>query len=351
MTNLNSEIKKEVKEIAKTYRGILRYGKRDPFILIFLKSYFNVEYDEGKDLLTNYGYDQEIDAVYINKKDTTVYFIQSKYHNTFGDREDKELVKSFSKVYHYFSSKNKYSKVYNAANQRLKEHLAAAKEVIFGRKPQYKKCLIFITNGRFDKEGIKKIRTETNLSEDKLLIFDLTDIQLYFSQNLEGRIPAVHFNLPLPTKQNFKKVPFGQVFAYVFTTKVAALAMIYDKWKEDLFHSNIRNAYPQHQKINKAIADTLEYHPAHFWLDNNGVVIVCDDFKKRKLKISIRNASVVNGCQTIVTSNKVLKRISSKRVSAAEVIVKLIKLPKDESAKSLRTEIIQAANTQIPINS
>lgn len=76
----------------------------------------------------------------------------------------------------------------------------------------------------------------------------------------------------------------------------------------DLFSLNIRNPLGR-TAINNALVHTLTEEPAHFWYYNNGITVLCDRVEKaersarapqhRPLALTLHNASVVNGAQTV----------------------------------------------------
>lgn len=67
--------------------------------------------------------------------------------------------------------------------------------------------------------------------------------------------------------------------------------------RKSLFEDNVRD-YQGENVINNEIASTIQKDPTKFILMNNGITIVCDDFKTSTKKITINNPQIVNGCQT-----------------------------------------------------
>lgn len=83
------------------------------------------------------------------------------------------------------------------------------------------------------------------------------------------------------------------------------------RWVEhdtNLFQLNIRNPLGR-TPINNEMIETLSGEPAHFWYFNNGVTILCESVdavpqsirspQTRPIKLTLHNASVVNGAQTV----------------------------------------------------
>ncbi|WP_431880975.1 AIPR family protein [Micromonospora chalcea] len=117
-----------------------------------------------------------------------------------------------------------------------------------------------------------------------------------------------------------------------------------------LFSLNIRNPLGR-TPINNEIIDTLSREPAHFWYFNNGVTILCESVEKvqqsmrfpqsRPLSLTLRNASVVNGAQTV---RSVAEAVAADEAAAsAQVGVRIIVTGK---AVDFAKQATQATNRQ-----
>ncbi|MGJ3224867.1 AIPR family protein [Micromonospora aurantiaca (nom. illeg.)] len=118
----------------------------------------------------------------------------------------------------------------------------------------------------------------------------------------------------------------------------------------NLFNLNIRNPLGR-TPINNEIIDTLTREPAHFWYFNNGVTILCESVDKgqqsmrfpqsRPISLTLRNASVVNGAQTV---RSVAEAVAADDVAAsAKVGVRIIVTGK---ADVFAKQATQATNRQ-----
>ncbi|QLQ38229.2 AIPR family protein [Micromonospora robiginosa] len=117
-----------------------------------------------------------------------------------------------------------------------------------------------------------------------------------------------------------------------------------------LFNLNIRNPLGR-TPINNEVIDTLTREPAHFWYFNNGVTILCESAEKshpsmrfpqsRPLGLTLRNASVVNGAQTV---RSVAEAVAADDIAAsAQVGVRIIVTGK---AADFAKQATQATNRQ-----
>lgn len=70
-----------------------------------------------------------------------------------------------------------------------------------------------------------------------------------------------------------------------------------DEIRKSLFDDNVRD-FQGENAVNSEIFKTIQNEPAKFILLNNGITIVCDEFKTSTKKITLKNPMIVNGCQT-----------------------------------------------------
>ncbi|MEV7039222.1 AIPR family protein [Amycolatopsis sp. NPDC051061] len=125
------------------------------------------------------------------------------------------------------------------------------------------------------------------------------------------------------------------------------------EWVEhgsNLFNLNIRNPLGR-TPINNELIDTLTEKPAHFWYFNNGVTMLCESVEKtqqsmrtphtRPLSLTLQNASVVNGAQTV---RSVAEAVAADEAAAsAQVGVRIIVTGK---AADFAKQTTQATNRQ-----
>ncbi|MHA6481675.1 AIPR family protein [Paenibacillus sp. strain BS8-2] len=67
--------------------------------------------------------------------------------------------------------------------------------------------------------------------------------------------------------------------------------------RKSLFNDNVRD-FQGATSINEDIEGTIIKEPQKFVLLNNGITIVCDEYKTNNRKITLVNPQIVNGCQT-----------------------------------------------------
>jgi len=99
----------------------------------------------------------------------------------------------------------------------------------------------------------------------------------------------------------------GDTKSFVCTVEGLALAKAASvEPRDSIFDLNVRPYYGAKGQVNKDIWDTCTgADPEKFWFLNNGITMVCDsyDFTRDPDNpiLKIKNAQIVNGCQTTVT--------------------------------------------------
>jgi hypothetical protein len=106
---------------------------------------------------------------------------------------------------------------------------------------------------------------------------------------------------------------FGKGF--VSTIRGRELVALYSEFGDELFARNVR-LYLGAKKgsVNAGVLATLEdsNERRNFWAYNNGITMICDSFKydDTTSELTLRNFSIVNGCQTTVSLHRKEKDVT-----------------------------------------
>lgn len=116
--------------------------------------------------------------------------------------------------------------------------------------------------------------------------------------------------------------------------KLTALIDLHENHGKALYERNIRTFLGQKTEVNTSIRQSLATQPEEFLYLNNGVTALCQDLepkseKNSRKKIKVRGFSVINGAQTIATSARFAAENKDRDISAARVLITLIKAPLD----------------------
>ncbi|MBB4895552.1 hypothetical protein FHS39_004631 [Streptomyces olivoverticillatus] len=123
----------------------------------------------------------------------------------------------------------------------------------------------------------------------------------------------------------------------------------------NLFNLNIRNPLGR-TSINNALIETLTQEPASFWYFNNGITVLCDAAdtahqsmlapQHRPLTLTLHNASVVNGAQTV---RSVAEAMAAGTAAAeAQIGVRIIVTGKREDFARKTTQATNRQNSVGP---
>ncbi|WP_327688135.1 AIPR family protein [Streptomyces tubercidicus] len=145
--------------------------------------------------------------------------------------------------------------------------------------------------------------------------------------------------------------PYESYQGVVMAEEIAGWA----KSGSDLFNLNIRNPLGR-TSINNALIETLTQEPAHFWYFNNGITVLCDAVEKgqqsmlapqhRPLTLTLHNASVVNGAQTV---RSVAEAMAAGVIAAeAQIGVRIIVTGKREDFARKTTQATNRQNSVGP---
>lgn len=135
--------------------------------------------------------------------------------------------------------------------------------------------------------------------------------------------------------------------AAIVNASAFSVKELYAEHGINLLSRNLRY-YIAGKDIDRGIADTIENHRTDFWFKNNGLTIICDDFKVDGRVVKLRNFSIINGGQTTYMLSKSRSIDKGNDLFLPCKIIKISGDNEDERNK-FSLEIAKAANTQKPI--
>ncbi len=139
--------------------------------------------------------------------------------------------------------------------------------------------------------------------------------------------------------------------SYFGLAKINDLVGLHGKHGKALYAKNIRVFLGQATEVNRAIRDTLATKPADFMYFNNGVTALCEQLEPKsgsrsEKKFKITGLSVINGAQTIASSARYAEENKGADISAAYVMMTLIKAESDDA---FGKAVTRARNHQNPV--
>lgn len=357
MNKLNAQIEKNVRYIQSRQgrsRGDLDNTKA--LSMSVLMDYYNISQSDAYDALTEGQLDCGIDAFYYDLElddegNSNLIIIQSKFKKEdgkFGAIQEKDI-KSCIGV----CQKILQGKELDLAHKNLREKIKAYRDELKDNNyPHTKVSLILATNGKIH-EDFKTM--------DEIISFKESGHDVAFiDASSYGKVKEAKQARLFVSLLNYGDCR-NKIFKYdkydggIFSCSLFDLMQYYkEAGEEALLNQNVRFKIKK-SRINQEIEKSFLEDPRFFCFLNNGITLVCSDFKigetcHDKSSITINNPSIVNGGQTISTLyalfNKRDTLFDNQEVfKQAFVVVRLYKVPQECVLK-----IAVATNSQNPID-
>lgn len=195
-------------------------------------------------------------------------------------------------------------------------------------KKQYQE---FYENFRFELYGAKELSEYIDAQEDKTI-----------DKNLE----IIYDTSAASIIEN----SYDNIRSLVCNIKAKELIEIFKSQKSEyLFEQNVRKYFDDRSKVNKNIINTASSDESeYFWALNNGVTIICDKYKLKRIGgkaiVEMKNLQIINGCQT---SMALLAADNKKTLNENTSLLLRIHETNDNN---IIEKIIVSTNNQNPIN-
>lgn len=316
-------------------------GKEDSanFLIWFLHNYFRLDVDLAVDLVCDHKNDKGIDGIYIDEESEEVFLFQTKYRESFNKGEGDTSLREFVGAKQWFTPENVKVLNNSSASQDLKR-LVSDQRVFSFIDQGYSIKLIFVTTGYFNKNA-----------KDYLKVVPLGEYwdckKLYSNYTYSGVGDFVKdtcsFRLDLdPLKYSVGKgTPY-----YIFSLRAIDLLRLKGIADRTLFAKNVRYGLGK-TRVNRDIEKTIRDNKSHknFILYHNGITLIADKvtYDPKTKNITIKNYSIVNGCQSTLSLYENRDFISG----ALKLVVKVIETGQNTR---LGETITYYANNQNPID-
>lgn len=179
------------------------------------------------------------------------------------------------------------------------------------------------------------------------------DHQLLFLDDVADEIRQAESRRPLVKKGELDLDESGNVLSYdegdsaIVNVSAFSLKTLFVNEGIALLAKNLRY-FVRKPDLDRDIKGTIQDDPVDFWLKNNGLTIICDDFKIDSKKLKLDNFSIVNGGQTttLIGRSEFVNKASDFYIPC-KVIRCQGKNPEERNLFTLM--IAKAANSQKPI--
>ncbi len=148
---------------------------------------------------------------------------------------------------------------------------------------------------------IKKFREQfSDSSQFEVDILFGADIEEEIKES-ESRRPTVE-NGKIAIDEANNALTYGED-AVIVNVSAFSIKQLYAEHNTNLLSRNLRY-HIAGRDIDKAIEETIQNDPEQFWLRNNGITIICDEFNVSGKVVHLKNFSIVNGGQTTYMLHK-----------------------------------------------
>lgn len=264
------------------------------------------------------GQDKQIDVIRIiddeTKSFTHIHIIQAKHQSGFGSNTLIQMRNGLNWIFG-----KPMADVQTLTNERLKNKIVEIRDI----RRNYGSAglnisVYYVSMGDSEDLAQEYIQERSTLINEfsnlgfydfkmfEIGAFDL--VNLLNSNQQRSRQIDVDMHLVYDVNRNsIMEYGVGDTQALICTVTGEELARIAQSEPKDaIFDMNVRPYYGDRGKVNSEIKDSCtQDNSSRFWFLNNGITMTCDKFDIVRDPdnpiVKIKNAQIVNGCQTTVT--------------------------------------------------
>ena len=268
------------------------------FVAWYLRNVHGLNTVEAKDCITDGANDKQIDAVYINNQDSTIYIIQGKFLS--GEYVDAEPVREVLASWMLIQD---LDKLQDSANAKLKVKI---NEISAALEDDYAICFELITTAQLSEQAQADAETFTKKLADSdelnanLVVVDNEMLKFKYDEALNKTNNYINFTFMLEPGKYLELEVNGTraVLAAVPLKDCVNIPGIKDG---RLFRKNVRQSLGNSNKVNKGIARTIKKEPGDFFFYHNGITAICSKIDIQDGRITVKDLNIVNGCQSLST--------------------------------------------------
>ena len=295
---IDNRIVERIKQFRKNYPIFSEVADPTIFTASCIKDFFFEKTDNPfdpyiiKDWLTDKTHDGGIDAVFNdpNSNNNDVIIVQSKYY-TKGALAKNEILSELAKL--NVTIRDLKKKNYALYNDDVVRQFAIA----WSQKEDEASIKVYF----FASFNIMKATKEEIINTICSQNYDF-DVEFVFGKDIVKQIEFCNKDKQTIDFETLIIEGADNYLSYqdsvVLNLSAKSLKEAYAKYEKNILGLNLRYHLSSGKNVDKAISDTIEKCPGKFWFLNNGIVIVCENYKIEGKKLLLWNFSIVNGGQT-----------------------------------------------------
>lgn len=302
----------------------------------------SINEDEAAKSITDGVGDQGIDAIYYDKVYKVLWIVQSKWKKKGeGEPETGDTLKFCAGI------KKLIEGDFESFNIKVKSKQEEIEGALNDYSVKLKIVYAFTGSDAISESNNKAIEDLLKgINEDE----ELATFELFTLSKAHKSLAGLVDGQPIVEEmviEHFSKIdsPYKAIYGYV---NGSCLAQLWGKYKSRLFCENIRG-FLGDSTVNEGIVQTIIESPDRFFYYNNGITILCNDFKKKPLvqtnagTFEISSLNIVNGAQTVGAIGRAYEK-NAESVGQINVFVKIISL--DGCPNNFGVELTKSSNTQ-----
>jgi hypothetical protein len=312
------------------------------YMALYFLDEIGLSAEQAASCITDGGSDDGIDAIYVDKNASRIYFGQSKWRENMSKGVELTDFTRFRDGVRAVIMEN-----WNASNANLHRF----RKDVESQLANIDTDVVLVLAHTSDQEIAENIRHKISgfLSEEN---------NPEFMSFKEFRVPEAakvarshtrpeNINFPvLLTNWGLFREPFKAVYGSVAASDVVEW---FSQSGNKLFAENLRFGIEK-SDVNDGIIDTAKQDPKSFWYYNNGITAICEDFSKQPIGGSdtgsgvfdVKKISVINGAQTITSLHR--SHQAGADLNRIRIHLRIISL--DGTPEDFAGNVTSANNTQ-----
>ncbi len=268
------------------------------FIAWYLRNIHGLDTVEARNCITDGAGDKQIDAVYVNNQNETVYIIQGKFYAS-----DKIDSAPLMEVLASWTQMKDLQHLQENANDKLK---AKINEISNALDDDYTICFELITaSGLTDAAKADFERFSAELSESRtlnaeLVLVDKDTLEARYDEAVNANRPYINHEFTLEDGK-YIDINIAGTRAVIAAVTLRDCLKIPGIRDGSLFRKNVRQSLGSGNKVNKDIARTIRNNPGEFFFLHNGITAICSSLDIDGGIMTVKDLNVVNGCQSLTT--------------------------------------------------
>lgn len=300
-------ISRKIEEAKSLFPDLRNEQNHRVFSLLCMRYFFydieeDFSVDDCLDAIVDGANDGGIDAIFSEEDDdvSNIVVIQSKYYDDSTKISKEDVINAVAKILRSLNDlkKGKYSNY----NEDLKRRYASLVEDSEGKiSPR----IFFFTS--YDPSNANLIRTIERAVRQEFKDRDL-NIEIKFGKDICQQIENLQQAKTCVDKGRISIDERNNVLRYrddaiIVNVSARSLANLYNLYGNALLGLNLRY-YIRNKNVDSGIDNTIADERDEFWYRNNGITVICDDYKIDGKEIHLSSFSIINGGQTTYRISK-----------------------------------------------